>query len=110
MNQSVTALNDFINDFSLKQPDGVVYFYANIQVVINNHFQLLNSDVHIITSDNLATIYILGQNNKSWEAPDMFTPKKDIFTYVENEYLRIENAGDSGKYVVSISPKQQEIF
>ena len=110
MNQSIDALNKFIDDFALKQPNGIVYFYANIQMVINSHLQVLSSDVHIITSDNLATIYILSKSSKSWEGPDMFTPKKDSFTYIENEYLRIESTGDYGKYIVSISPKQEEIF
>jgi hypothetical protein len=110
MNASVIALDHFIEDFALRHADGVVYFYANIQFLVNHHMQLLNSDVHIVTSDGLASVYLLGLDTRTWEIPDMFTAKKDVFTYVINEYLRIEGTGEAGKYIVSISPKREEIF
>ncbi len=110
MNDSVIALDNFIEDFALKQPDGIVYFYAAIQFVVNHHMKLLSSDVHIVTSDGLATIYLLGLDAEAPEIPDMFTAKKDVFTYVANEYLRIEGTGEGGKYIISISPKKAEIF
>ena len=110
MNESVIALDDFIADFALRQADGVVYFYASIKFIIAGHEQTLDSDIHIITSDNLATIYILGLGTKAWEIPDMFTPKSDDFVYVNNQYLKITAKGGARKYIVHISPKAIENF
>lgn len=110
MERSVNALNDFISDFALKQPSGVVYFYANLQFVTNNQLHLLNSDVHIVTSDNLAAIYILSKESNPLKMPDMFTAKKDVYTYVEGQHLRIDGTAGFGKYTVIISPNQQEIL
>lgn len=110
MNESITALESYINDFALKEPDGIVYFYATIQFDVNGHLQELDSDVHILTSDNLATIYILGLGAKPWELPDMFTPKKDVFTYRKKQCLIIQGKGDAGEYSVGIYPKDMKIF
>ena len=108
MRQSTNALYKFINDFALKQPDGVVNFNSIIQFHVGNNMQKLTSNIHIVTSANLDTIYIMDLNTRSWELPDMFTAEKDSFTYIEQECLRIEGKGPAGNYVVTIYPLVKE--
>lgn len=110
MNESVIALENFINSFALKQADGIVYFYADIEFIIDGHAHTLSGDIHIITSDNLATVYILGLDTRPWELPDMFTPAKDDFSYIDKVCLQITAKAETRKYCVRISPKAIENF
>jgi hypothetical protein len=92
MNESLQNLNRFIRDFNLRQPNGVVAFNAKIDFSTNQSSKTKQSEVHIITSDNLATIYFLSQDINSDGFPDMFDVKNTSFIYISNQYLKVETS------------------
>jgi hypothetical protein len=100
MKESLSRLEQFISDFNLRQSSGVITFTATI------HFSnaaaesgTVESEVHIITSDNIAAIYFLSVDGKI--IPDMFSVKDHRFTYTKAKCLNIE--GES--YDVAVFPK-----
>ncbi|MGC4102080.1 MAG: hypothetical protein QM738_12120 [Ferruginibacter sp.] len=95
MNPSLQALNDFVNDFNLRRPNGIIAFTAKIQF---NTGQTAESEVQVITSDNVGAIYFL--NIPDYELPDMFSVKKNVFEYVPQQCLKIE----SGDHRITVMP------
>jgi hypothetical protein len=101
MKESLSALEHFISDFNLRQPNGVIAFIATIHFDQEGQTQVDESEVHIITSDNIGAIYFLSLDGK---VPDMFSVKEHEFNYVEGSNLNIR----SGGYNVAVFPKKQK--
>ena len=97
MKESLTALEQFISNFNLRQPNGVVFFNADIHFENNGHSETVQSEIHIITSDNIGALYIL--NLPGTDLMDMFSVKKQLFTCTA-ECLKIE----ADNYIVAITP------
>jgi len=95
MNESLQNLNRFIRDFNLRQPNGVVAFNAKIEFSTNKPTKTKDCEVHIITSDNLATIYFLNQEINTDGLPDMFDAKNTPLIYIVNQCLKIEKDGST---------------
>jgi hypothetical protein len=100
MKESLLNLNEFIYDFNLRNPNGTISFNARIYFTIDQTIQTKDSEVHIITSDNLASIYFLSSAINSAELPDMFDLRTATLVYINNHYLKIEG----NRYTVSIFP------
>jgi hypothetical protein len=98
MKKSLESLNQFINDFNLRQPNGIVCFNAKIN--FKDDAKTKESEVHIITSDNLATIYFLNLNPAMDGLTDMFDINIYSFDYIDKQFLKVENE----KFSLSIFP------
>ena len=107
MNESVESLQEFIKEFSLKCLDGTAAFYATIHILLNGRLQLLNSNVQIITSNDLATIYILDLDTADGQLPDMFEAKKNLFTNVKGLGLKLSGKTSNGNFIISVYPKEK---
>lgn len=90
MLESIQNLNQFILDFNLRHPNGIVCFKGKIGYIIDGISHSTESEMHIITSDNIAAIYILNLSNSN-ELPDMFDINKFNFSYTTNKFLTIKN-------------------
>ncbi len=95
---NIEAINKFITAFNLKHPDGMISFPAKINYNTNGHSRERYSEVHIVTSANLNTIYFLNKNLESEEFRDIFKAPRDIFHFVEDKGLIIKSK-ESDKYV-----------
>jgi hypothetical protein len=100
MNESIVHLNSFIGGFNLRKPNGVISFNAKIDFITGGTIKTKDSEVHIITSDNLASIYFINPSINKDGLPDMFDAKNTNLIYINNQYLNIE----SGAYSISIFP------
>ena len=92
------AIKNFIEDFHLRQPNGVVVFPAKINFNLNGHIKQRYSEVHIVTSANLDTVYLLNKDLKFEELPDVLKASTETFKYVDNKYLLIKTK-DSGNFI-----------
>jgi len=101
MNESLVNLTRFIEGFNLRRSNGAVYFNAIVILAINGIEKKEHTEVHIITSDQLGTIYFLNPAIKLYEFPDFFDAKKYLFSYVSGQCLKFE----IGKYIISIYPQ-----
>jgi hypothetical protein len=90
MKESLIDLNQFIADFKLRQPNGIVCFNAKINFYKDDDIITKETEVHIITSDNLATIYFLGLETSMDEVADMFDIKSYTFHYIDKQFLKVE--------------------
>ncbi len=91
MNDSLKNLYQFIQDFSLRQTNGAVYFKAAIVFELGDKKQTRYSEIHIITSDHLGSIYLLNPETELSELPDILDIKFFNFIYMPGQCLRAEN-------------------
>lgn len=96
--RNIAAINQFITAFHLKHPDGMISFPAKINFNTNGHCRERYSEVHIVISANLNTIYLLNKNLESEEFRDIFKDPRDIFHFVKNKCLIIKSK-ESDNYV-----------
>ena len=99
MKESLSELEQFTSDFNLRQSSGVIAFTATIHFNNDGQTQTEESEVHIITSDNIGAIYFLSVDEKT--VPDMFSVKDHRFTYTRGKCLSIEGA----TYTIAVFPK-----
>lgn len=100
MKESLSRLEQFISDFNLRQSNGVINFTATIQFSNDSgESGTHESEVHIITSDNIGAVYFLSLDGKI--LPDMFSVKDHRFTYTKEKGLNIEGEN----YDVAVFPK-----
>ena len=73
-------LEKFIEEFALRHPDGMISFPAKILFFINGHPKVRYSEVQIITSADLNTIYFLNNSFQPEDLPDIFkAPDEEFF-------------------------------
>ena len=102
MKESLSELGQFINDFNLRQANGVIAFTATIYFNTDGQTKTEESEVNIITSDNIGAIYFLSIDEQS--VPDMFSVKDHRFTYTPGKCLSIEGP----VYSVAVFPKTKK--
>jgi hypothetical protein len=103
---SVDALTKFINEFGLKKANGTTVFPAIIHYRSNDYTQLFESEVQIITGNDLFTVYIMNTDTSYRYIPDMFEAKNTSMTFRKGEHLGITGNDDgAGNYSVTIFPK-----
>ncbi|UAY53328.1 hypothetical protein [Ferruginibacter albus] len=101
MKESLQNLTAFILDFGLKKPNKAISFTAIVEYNLNDNITSINANVQIVTSDNLATIYIIS-DLASNDLPDMFDAKEERITYVPMKWLVIKQPTG----YISIEPKE----
>ena len=101
MNESLLNLDRFIQDFCLRKPNGAIYFNATIIFCIDGNRKAEHSEVHIITSDNLGTLYFLNPQIIIYGLPDYFEARNYHFIYNSGECLKLEH----NNYVIAIFPQ-----
>ena len=99
MKDSLNELEQFIKDFNLRQSNGVIAFAATVHFDNGGQTIIEESEVHIITSDNIGAIYFLSFDGQA--LPDMFSVKDHRFTYTAGKCLRVEDPA----YKVAVFPK-----
>ena len=102
MKESLSKLEQFISNFNLRQSSGIIAFTATIHFNVDGQTQTEESEVHIITSDNIGAIYFLSLDGKA--VPDMFSVKDNRFSYTAGKCLSIEGTS----YSVAVFPKIKE--
>ena len=96
--RNIEAINKFITGFNLKHPDGIISFPAKLNFNTNGHSRERYSEVQIVLSANLNTIYFLNKNLQNEDFRDIFKAPRDIFHYVKDKYLII-NSIETDSYV-----------
>jgi hypothetical protein len=105
---SSTELTSFINEFNLKNSNGVVSFPAKVNFAVKNIEHVVVCEVQIITSNALNSIYLLYKEEGASFLPDMFTAAANVFRYINNHCLKIKGLSPKvGEYLVSIFPSRQ---
>ena len=97
-------LKEFISDFNLRKPNGVISFNAMIEFKINNDVVNKISEVQIITSTNTETIYFIENDIYSPSLPEMLEAERHEITYIKNEQIIIKGNNSTGDYSVAIKP------
>ena len=103
---SSSELTEFIDEFNLKNSNGVVSFPATVNFAIRNIEHVVTCEVQIITSNALNSIYLLLKEEGSF-LPDMFTAASNVFRYINNHCLKVKGLSPKvGEYLVSIFPSR----
>lgn len=97
-------LTEFIKDFNLRKPNGVISFNALVEFKINDHVIDKVSEVQIITSTNTETIYFIEDDIYAASLPEMLEAEKHEIIYSKNKKLIINGNDSKGDYSVSIKP------
>jgi len=98
---SISELDIFLKEYQLKNDHGIAKFDARISILKKGNFHSLDSEIQVITSDGLASIYILKPREDDMDVPDMFDGKKFLFSFDPGRGLKI--SGETGNENVSIS-------
>ena len=91
------AIDRFIEDFNLMQPEGVIGFAAKVKFHLNGHTKTRYTEVQILKGNDLYTIYLINPDLPFEDLPDTFMLKASTFGYVPNDRLEIfskENTRD----------------
>ncbi|HMJ48767.1 MAG TPA: hypothetical protein VK498_15655 [Ferruginibacter sp.] len=92
------AIKKFIEDFKLRQSNGVVVFPAKINFNINGHTKQRYSEIQIVTSASLDTVYLLNKDLKFEALPDVLKASTETFKYIDHKYLLIKT-NNSGNFI-----------
>jgi hypothetical protein len=93
------AIDRFIEDFNLKQPEGVIGFAAKIKFHLNGHTKTRYTEVQILKSNDLNAIYLINPDLPFEDLPDTFMLKASTFEYVPKDRLEIISKENSNDYV-----------
>lgn len=88
------AIDQFIQDFKLRQPDGVIGFAAKILFHIHGHTKIRYTEVQILKGQDLNAIYLIAPDLPFEDLPDTFILKEFTFEYIENHRLEITSKKD----------------
>lgn len=93
------AIDMFIEDFNLRQPDGVIGFAAKIKFHLNGHTKTRYTEVQILKSNELNAIYLINPDLPFEDLPDTFMLKASTFEYVSKDRLEIFSKENTQDYV-----------
>ncbi len=97
------AINQFIQDFKLRQPDGVIGFAAKVLFHINGHTKIRYTEVQILKGQELNAIYLIAPDLPFEDLPDTFILKDFNFEYVEGHRLEVTSKKEK-QNVIEIIP------
>lgn len=103
-NSSLNALDRFIDGLGLRNPDKIISFNAHVDMSVNSGTIRFTSNVQIITSNSLATIYIISNDFRPGYMPDMFDPSRYTFSYIDGKGLEIISIDPGEHHQVFIFP------
>jgi hypothetical protein len=101
-----TNILNFVKDFELKKPIGIISFEAVIDFEIDEQKIEAESEVQIITSGNLEAVYLINEKISKHKLPDLFTSAKENFLYINNKCLEIKGTFEGRDFVVNIYPRK----
>ena len=76
-----TSIHDFINQFNLLQPDGIVGFAAKVIFTHNEIIKTRYTEVQILLGQNLNTLYLINPDLPFEDFPDTFMDKASVFIF-----------------------------
>lgn len=88
------AIDHFIQDFKLKQPDGVIGFAAKVLFHIHGHTKVRYTEVQILKGQDLNAVYLIAPDLPFEDLPDTFILKDFLIEYVEGHRLEITSKKD----------------
>jgi len=83
------ALDKFIEDFRLRQPDGIIGFAAQIKFHLNGYIKTRYTEVQILKGNDLNAIYLINPDLPFEDLPDTFMLQASTFEYIANDRLEI---------------------
>lgn len=104
MNASAEALTAFIREFKLRKTDGIVAFPATVQMYTNGKVQVIQSEVQVISSDHLDSLYLLSPDDDLAIIPEMFEAKHYSMDYLPGKCLVINSKDDEPVFSLRIIP------
>ena len=105
-NTSTKSINDFINGFGLKDPAGLTIFKAGIVVRKDGSATTAESDVHIITSNDLMTVYLMDDIVDELDIPEMYRGTEHVFSFIPWQCLQINVQQHESQLIIEIFPKR----
>ncbi|RYG37468.1 MAG: hypothetical protein EOO01_30180 [Chitinophagaceae bacterium] len=93
------VIQKFIEDFNLKQPDGVIGFAAKIKFHMNGHTKTRYTEVQILVGDKLNTIYLINPDLPFEDLPDTFMAKASTYKYTTKDHLSVVSRDQPDNFV-----------
>lgn len=107
-NTSAKNITDFINGFGLRNPLGLVIFKAGIVVHVDGNPKTASSEVQIITSDDLMTVYLMDDAaTTDLQIPEMYNAYEHECKFIPWQCLAINVNRETRHFTVAIFPKIQ---
>ncbi|MEP6676783.1 MAG: hypothetical protein ABJA78_16605 [Ferruginibacter sp.] len=100
-NLSFKNITDFVEYFGLKSAEGAIVFNADIVINKTGESKTVESEVHIITSNRLMTVYLLDDAIADMGIAEMYPAVNYAIVYIPSECLKINI--DEGEKPVSIA-------
>lgn len=92
-----TSIHNFITQFHLLQPDGVIMFAGKVKYHNKELTKTRYTEVQILLGDNLNTIYLINPDLPFEDFPDTFMDKASTFIFEEgSDHLKILSKEDGG--------------
>lgn len=105
---TIQPIRDFIADYGLKRPDGVVCFSAAIMYNDKGILHTITSEVQIISLDTVMAVYILEFFKESYRFQEMYSTVNFSFGYSKGNALEINNSATKNRLHIAIMPIQQQ--
>ncbi len=97
------AIDNFITDFKLKQPDGIIGFAARVKFHKNGLIKIRYTEVQVLKGNDLNTIYLINSDLPFEDLPDTFMLQDYTFEYIFNDRLEARSK-QNPEYFVEIMP------
>ncbi len=99
---NLKAIDRFIEEFQLRQPEGTVGFAAKVKFHINGHTKTRYTEVQILKGQELDTIYLINPDLPFEDLPDTFMSQASEYRYIPKQKLEIHSL--DGEEFVEIFP------
>ena len=101
---TIQPVKDFIADYSLKRPDGVICFPASIMYNDKGVLHAITSEVQIISLDTVIAVYIFEFFNEAYRFQEMYSTVNFSFGYSKGNALEISNSATKNRVHIAIMP------
>ncbi|MEO5966704.1 MAG: hypothetical protein ABIP69_00465 [Ferruginibacter sp.] len=93
------TIHEFIKQFNLLKPDGIVGFAAKVVFTHNEIVKTRYTEVQILLGQNLNTIYLINPDLPFEDFPDTFMDKASTFIFDASDHLKIVSKQESDFFV-----------
>lgn len=99
-------IDEFIEDFHLLKPDGLICFTANVLYSTNAKMERFDCEVSIATTiaSEPDVIYLLSPKLQAMGIKDKFVIEKEKIEYLKNTCLLIDGKSSGSGYHIGINP------
>lgn len=105
---TIQPIKDFISDYRLKRPDGVICFSASVLYNDKGFLHNINSEVQIITLETVMAVYIIEFFKDVYLFEEMYCTTNFNFGYSKGGALEISNSAITNRLHIAIMPVQQQ--